>query len=442
MALTKVTNSMIVGAYLNVQDYGAVGNGVTDDTVAIQAALDAVASKSASNIGGTVFLPSGNYLVTAPLGISLGTSILGETSGLVGISPSPSSGTTFVLSPYLANGTTQWTTSTLNPGTTVSGRVLFYMKGSGGVVSMRNFGAIPNISLTSDGIFFYTGNQVGSYVNQGVTQGYFDTIRPTNFSVCFFTSKMNDCNFENCGFEFCQTVFSISNDSDGGIGEFSDNRFVNTTFFGYLNGFTVGEGNCANVSFSACSFLGSTGINTNTFINAGTNATLIEFWTFSSCVFNYSSAAGGNKNLMRVSSGNPRIERVTLTGCIFMECGIDIQYVAPSVTIGYLIFSGCVFYSSPISIAYELDAMSLVGCTFIFDSLITVSGFNDSVISGCNFLGLNSAGAYDVNITAAINTNFVITGNAFRSGKGVGISGGSTIYKVLSNLNQADVSNP
>lgn len=442
MSLTKVTNSMIEGAYINVLDYGAVGDGVTDDTVAIQAALDAVASKSASSIGGTVFLPSGRYLVTAPLGINLGTSILGETSGLVGIAPGPNSGTTFVLSSYLSDGVTQWTNSTLNPGTTVSGRVLFYMKGSGGVVSMKNFGAIPNNALAADGIFFYTGNQVGIFVNQGVTQGFFDTIRPTAFSVCFNTSKMNDCNFENCGFEFCQTVFNVQNDSNGAIGQFSDNRFVNTTFFGYLNGFTIGEGNCSNVSFSACSFLGSVGVNTNAFINAATNATLIDFWTFSSCVFNYSSAPGGNKNFIRVSSGNPRIERVTVSGCIFTECGTDIQYIAPSATITYFVFSGCIFYDSPITIAFEVDVMSLVGCTFVFDSYIEISGFNNCVISGCNFLGLNSAGTYDVNITAANNINFVITGNAFRSGKGVGISGGSTNYKVLSNLNQADVTNP
>ena len=442
MSLTKVTYSMIEGAYVNVLDYGAVGDGVHDDTTAIQAALDAVATKSASSIGGTVFVPSGRYLVTAPLGISLGTSILGETSGLVGIAPGPNSGTTFVLSPYRSDGVTQWTTSALNPGNTVPGRVLFYMKGSGGVVSMRNFGAIPNNSLTADGIFFYTGQQTGAYVNQGVTQGYFDTIRPTAFSVCFSTSKMNDCNFENCGIEFCQTVFNVTNDSNGNIGEFNDNRFVNTTFFGYLNGFTIGEGNCANVSFSACTFLGSVGVNTNAFINAATNATLIEFWTVSGCVFNNSSAPGGNKNLIRVSSGNPRIERVAISGCVFMECGIDISYVAPSVTIKYLIISGCQFYNSPTNIAYELDNLSLIGCTFVYDSYINISGFNNSVISGCNFIGLTSAGTYDVDISVAINTDFVITGNSFRSGKGVGIQPGSTSYKVLSNLNQVDATNP
>lgn len=58
MALTKVTYSMIDGASVNITDFGAVGNGSTDDTAAIQAAIDSLSS------GGSVYFPPGVYNVT------------------------------------------------------------------------------------------------------------------------------------------------------------------------------------------------------------------------------------------------------------------------------------------------------------------------------------------------------------------------------------------
>jgi len=54
MALTKVTYSMILGAPKNVKDFGATGDGTTDDTAAIRLALIG---------GGAIYFPAGTYLV-------------------------------------------------------------------------------------------------------------------------------------------------------------------------------------------------------------------------------------------------------------------------------------------------------------------------------------------------------------------------------------------
>lgn len=50
-------------AYENVQDHGAVGDGSTDDTSAIQSAIDAVVADR----GGTVYFPAGTYLISSAL---------------------------------------------------------------------------------------------------------------------------------------------------------------------------------------------------------------------------------------------------------------------------------------------------------------------------------------------------------------------------------------
>lgn len=75
MALTKAHNRMIADARVNVKDYGAKGDGTTDDTAAIQSAINAVESAST----GIVYLPAGNYKTTAELVIdTAGTMLKGD----------------------------------------------------------------------------------------------------------------------------------------------------------------------------------------------------------------------------------------------------------------------------------------------------------------------------------------------------------------------------
>ena len=57
----KPANPRLSG--VNVKDYGAVGDGVTDDTAALQAAVSAVLAGG----GGAIFLPQGVYGLSAAL---------------------------------------------------------------------------------------------------------------------------------------------------------------------------------------------------------------------------------------------------------------------------------------------------------------------------------------------------------------------------------------
>jgi hypothetical protein len=62
MSLTKASYSMITGAPANVKDFGAVGDGTTDDTAAIQAAITAVATS-----GQGLYVPAGTYKITSAM---------------------------------------------------------------------------------------------------------------------------------------------------------------------------------------------------------------------------------------------------------------------------------------------------------------------------------------------------------------------------------------
>jgi hypothetical protein len=74
MSLTKVTYSMISGATANVLDFGATGDGVTDDALKIIEALDSLPN------GGTLFFPKGTYIIGRAIPFRAGVHYLGESA--------------------------------------------------------------------------------------------------------------------------------------------------------------------------------------------------------------------------------------------------------------------------------------------------------------------------------------------------------------------------
>jgi len=74
MALTKTQTNLTHNLGVSALDYGAKGDGTTDDTTAIQNAVNALPS------GGTLYLPRGTYKITNSITILKSISIQGEGS--------------------------------------------------------------------------------------------------------------------------------------------------------------------------------------------------------------------------------------------------------------------------------------------------------------------------------------------------------------------------
>ncbi len=114
---------------LNVRDFGAKGDGQTDDTAAFQKALDAAAAAR----GGTVFAPAGNYLFAGRLNVPNAVTLRGVWESVpahngirdAGLPRPTDDGTTFLVT---ADAGTEDAPAfiTLNVNSTLKGVVIYH----------------------------------------------------------------------------------------------------------------------------------------------------------------------------------------------------------------------------------------------------------------------------------------------------------------------------
>lgn len=231
MSLTKVSYSMINSAPKSVLDYGAVGDGVADDTVAIQAAI----TDLAINGGYLVFPYKTSYLITSQIILPFGNNneakmyLIDFCDSEIKSNVASPTGATFtgLISGYLS-GTTPVANVSGSETQVASNSVLMnlQLRGFGQAIRLHNFNygcALQNILtnnchngvnltrcfyLIVDGLFLRgTGIAAGGvgfktlqFSNimpmSGIKTGAFGTGMQLGG---FDGGKMTDCSAEGCG---------------------------------------------------------------------------------------------------------------------------------------------------------------------------------------------------------------------------------------------------
>ena len=230
MALTKVSYSMIDSAPKSVLDYGAVGDGITDDTVAIQQAITDLAIN-----GGYLVFPYRTYLITSQIILPFGNNDEGKMyvidccDSIIKSNVASPTGATFIglISGYL-NGTTPVANVSGSETQVASNIVLMnlQLRGFGQAIRLHNFNygcALQNILtnnchngvnltrcfyLIVDALFLRgtgiaaagVGFKTLQFSNIIPMSGIKTTAFGTGMELGGFDGgKMTDCSAENCG---------------------------------------------------------------------------------------------------------------------------------------------------------------------------------------------------------------------------------------------------
>lgn len=198
MALTKASFSMIDGALFNVLDYGAVGDGVTDDTAAIQAAINAAQAQG----GGIVKLPYGQFLVSELVLSGSQVVLEGSVNAYTYSNPQATS--------VLVCNTGVWAV-----------RIIVDSSCCG----LRNLGLLSNgiISTTSPFIPTQYGVEYGVLIENGQT--YMENVTVYGFQYgCTIANAGNSNLFLNCSFSFNTRVgFAVTIGSAAGYALYHPN---------------------------------------------------------------------------------------------------------------------------------------------------------------------------------------------------------------------------
>ena len=285
-----------LGQRINVLDFGATGNGTTDDTAAINAAINALPATA-----GVLYLPAGNYLVTGGLTLAkAGTVVLGDGCG------DATDGTAGLTRITCASGTATIFTATAH---NVTFRSLDLYCSASGATAAKGIAATANgngnryLDVTLYG--FNIGIDVQDGAEWWADRCYFQAITGYGFKIANAAlPDGGDMSIANCQFKpQGSALAAIRQESGGGL------RLVNCKINGNPGSFAYG------LDVAPTATTGVLLVGNNSFENVGVNA--IRIATTSTISFGRITVHGNEFGLYNDSAGSPILLTGAFAGSIY-----------------------------------------------------------------------------------------------------------------------------